>query len=151
MLEDIYNFVQLTPRVGTSGQPTAEQFGAIAEAGYAAVINLAMPNSDNAIPLEGSIVASLGMDYIHIPVPWDAPDSDQLRRFIGVMRILAPKQVWVHCAMNLRVSAFMYHYLRRVEGLSEADSRSPILARWEPQMEPIWRDFLGMQSGGDGV
>ena len=49
-LSDIYNFVQLTPLVGTSGQPTAEQFSDIGAAGYRCVINLAMADSDNAVP-----------------------------------------------------------------------------------------------------
>ena len=39
-LSAIKNFVQLTPLVGTAGQPTKEQFGDIAAAGYVAVINL---------------------------------------------------------------------------------------------------------------
>lgn len=151
MLADILNFVQLTPRVGTSGQPTAEQFTTIADAGYAAVINLAMPDSDNAIAEEGSIVTSLGMSYVHLPVPWEAPDSAQLRRFIGTMQALAPEQVWVHCAMNLRVSAFMYHYLLLAEGLPEAACRSPVLALWEPQMDPVWREFLALDSAGIGL
>jgi hypothetical protein len=37
------------------------------------VINLAMPNSENAIPEEGYIVTARSMTYVHIPVPFDAP------------------------------------------------------------------------------
>ncbi len=39
MINDIFNYVQLTDRVGTSGQPSAEQFHDIAAAGYKVVIN----------------------------------------------------------------------------------------------------------------
>src|SRR5450756_117291 len=35
--------------------------------------NLALPTSDNAIPNEGSVVTSLGMAYVHIPVDFKAP------------------------------------------------------------------------------
>lgn len=67
-LTDILNFVQLTPHVGTSGQPLAHQFQEIADAGYKTVINLAMADSDNALADEGALVAGTGMTYIHLPV-----------------------------------------------------------------------------------
>ena len=82
MLNDIFNYVQLTDRVGTSGQPTPEQFQAIADAGYKAVINLAMPDSDNALPNEGNLVSAQGMDYIlsliHISEPTRRRDSSRM-------------------------------------------------------------------------
>lgn len=142
-VENILNFVQLTPRVATSGQPKADEFHAIAAAGYRAVINLALPTSDNAVAGEAEIVTKLGLGYFQIPVRWEAPTEDDLRTFIGVMRCLQDRPVWVHCAMNLRVSAFMYHYLRREEGLSEVASRSPVLDRWAPKMDAVWQRFLG--------
>ncbi len=143
-IDEILNYVQLTPRVATSGQPTAEQFQAIADAGYRAVVNLALSNSDNAIPDEGGVVTGLRMAHFHIPVLFDAPTVDDLRTFIGLMRALEDRPVWVHCAMNLRVSAFMYHYLRHEVGLGEAEARSPVLGRWEPRMDAVWRGFLGL-------
>ena len=143
-VQDILNFVQLTPRVGTSGQPTPAQFAEIAAAGYAAVVNLALPVSDNAIADEGGVVTALRLSYFHLPVLFDAPTLTELRTFIGLMRVLEDRQVWVHCAMNLRVSAFMYHYLRHDVGLPEAEARSPVFKRWAPRMDAIWRDFVAM-------
>ena len=144
MLKDIFNYVQLTERVGTSGQPTADQFSDIADAGYQVVINLAMPDSDNALPNEGNLVSAAGMDYVHIPVPWQEPSTEHLRRFFGAMRNYDGKRIWVHCAMNLRVSAFMYHYLSRAEKLPAAEATSPVIPRWEPQMDDTWRAFLAL-------
>ena len=141
-VQDILNFVQLTPRVGTSGQPTAAQFADIAAAGYTAVVNLALPDSDNAIADEGGVVTGLRLSYFHLPVLFDAPQLAELRTFIGLMRVLEDRQVWVHCAMNLRVSAFMYHYLRHDLGLPEAEARSPVFKRWEPRMDAVWQAFL---------
>ncbi len=143
-MDQIINHIQLTDDVATSGQPTAAQFERIARAGYAAVINLAMPDSDGALPDEGSVVSGLGMAYVQIPVPFDAPTARHLRQFIGAMRAFEGQRVWVHCAVNARVSAFMYHYLRSVRGLPETAARSPILERWEPDMDPVWRDFLAL-------
>ena len=41
-LENIYNFVQISDRVATAGQPTEIQYPTIAAAGYQTVINLAL-------------------------------------------------------------------------------------------------------------
>jgi protein tyrosine phosphatase (PTP) superfamily phosphohydrolase (DUF442 family) len=119
-LSHITNFVQLTPTVGTAGQPRAEYFVDIAAAGYDVVINLAMADSDHALPNEGHLVASLGMTYIHMPVNFQAPRAADVARFIVLMRSLNDQKddqkddhkIFVHCALNLRVSAFMYHYLK---------------------------------------
>lgn len=138
----IRNFVQMTEAVGTSGQPTAEQFDEIAQAGYSAVVNLAMPDSDDAIADEGNIVTSLGMKYIHIPVPFDAPTKQHLRSFIRVMRAMDGDKVWVHCVVNARVSAFMYHYLRIDKGYDDNAARNQLLRRWEPKMDAVWTKFL---------
>jgi protein tyrosine phosphatase (PTP) superfamily phosphohydrolase (DUF442 family) len=80
-LSEIYNFRAIGERLGTSGQPTESQFQAIREAGFAAVINLALPTSDNALPNEGSIVTGLGMSYVHIPVDFKAPTSQDFQAF----------------------------------------------------------------------
>lgn len=150
-LGDITNFVQNTEDIGSSGQPTRAQFQDISRAGYDAVINLAMPDSDHAIPEEGSLVTSLGMSFCHIPVDFAAPTAADLRQFIGVMRALEGRKVWVHCVVNARVSAFLYHYLKRVRKLDEAACRSPILEQWTPQMDDVWQNFLALENSDIGI
>ncbi|MCG8485969.1 MAG: phosphatase, partial [Chromatiales bacterium] len=73
-IENITNYIRISDRIASSGQPEEQQFKDIAQAGFQVVINLAMPNSDNAIPEEGYIVTARKMSYVHIPVPFDAPD-----------------------------------------------------------------------------
>jgi len=143
-LNNITNFVQLTDDVGTSGQPTREQFQTIFDTGFRAVVNLALPSSDHAIPDEGSVVTGLGMSYIHIPVDFAKPTVDDLKTFIGTMEALKGKKVWVHCVVNARVSAFMYLYLKHVRQLDEGAARSPVLARWQPKMDATWTRFLSL-------
>ena len=144
-LNDIYNFEAPTDWLGTSGQPRAEQFADIAAAGYSAVINLAMPTSDNAIPEEGSIVTGHGMSYHQIPVDFAAPTTSDLRRFFGVLKALEGEKVWVHCVINARVSAFSYHYLRMEKGLDEEAASTNLLKRWRPQMDEVWTEFLQLE------
>lgn len=150
-LTDITNYVQMTDDIGSSGQPTREQFEDIAAAGYDAVINLALPDSDHAIADEGSVVTGLGMSFCHIPVDFAAPTVDELKQFIGVMQALEGRKVWVHCVVNARVSAFLYHYLGKVRKLDLAACRSPILEKWEPRMDDVWKAFLALDEKAIGL
>jgi protein tyrosine phosphatase (PTP) superfamily phosphohydrolase (DUF442 family) len=103
-------------------------------------VNLAMPDSVNAISDEGSIVTSLDMVYIHIPVPFDAPTADHLMMFLNVMDTFPDQKIWVHCAVNKRASAFITHYLQIFRNLDETAARTFLLPGWTP--DPVWRNFL---------
>ena len=144
-LNAIYNFEPITDWLGTSGQPTESQFSAIADAGYSAVVNLALPSSDNAIKNEGSIVSGHGMAYFHIPVVFENPTLSDLRLFFGVMNALDGKKVWVHCVVNARVSAFVYQYLRYAKGLDDEAAKTQLLRKWLPEMDDVWRRFLSLR------
>ena len=141
-LDQIYHYEPVTDLIGSSGQPTIEQFQFIADAGYKTVINLALATSDNAIATEGTIVSDLNMVYTHIPVDFENPTMGDLTSFCGVMQNVEADKVWVHCVVNARVSAFLYLYLRYVNHLPEAQCRTALLDRWEPQMDEVWKEFL---------
>ena len=138
-ITDILNYIKISDQISTSGQPTPLQFQDIADAGFSTVINLAMPDSDNALPDEGGFVSELGMNYFHIPVPFDAPTPEHLHLFLALMKILQKEKVWVHCALNMRVSAFMKHYQ---EGIMKrpANEQVAMLAGWQP--DEIWQEFI---------
>ncbi len=141
-IEDILNFIQVSDRIASSGQPEDHQFKDIAKAGYKTIINIAMPNSENAIPEEGNIVTSLKMTYVHIPVPFDAPNASHLREFIKVMETFANQRVWVHCVVNYRVSAFLYQHQRLIHGAQPEEAKKVMLASWEPDI--IWQKFMAL-------
>ena len=144
-MEDIINFYQITENIGTGGQPTFNQLAEVAEANYSVVVNLAMHDSDNAIPEEGDIVSSLGMKYIHIPVPFEAPTSNHLKEFFNVMDSFKDKKVFVHCGVNARVSAFMHQYLTLKKGVSSEQATSPLLNQWLPTMDSNWKSIMELE------
>ncbi len=150
-IEQVLNFYQITGEIGTAGQPTREQFSQIAGQGYASVINLAMHNSDHAIPEEGNIVAALGMSYFHIPVPFDQPTAEHVKKFFRVLNALEGEKVFVHCALNARVSAFMYKYLTLCKGQSAESSTSPLLRQWLPTMDAAWTSIMTLSASDVGV
>lgn len=138
-LEDIYNFLPLSDRVATAGQPTKAQYPAIAAAGYRVVINLALSDSSTAIVAEAEIATDLGIEYLHIPVSWDAPTLADFQQFVSVMDRHRDLQIFVHCAANKRVSAFMYLY-RQLQGIDRAITRQDLAKIWTPN--DIWQDFI---------
>jgi len=139
-LAQIYNFRAVTDRLWTAGQPTEKQLQHVREAGFEAVINLALPTSDNAIPNEGSVVTGLGMAYVHIPVDFKAPTSHDFRVFCGVMNAFNDRQVFVHCAANMRVSAFIFLYRVLRKGISIGDAEPDLYAIWQP--DEVWSRFI---------
>ncbi|MBW4527823.1 MAG: protein tyrosine phosphatase family protein [Phormidium tanganyikae FI6-MK23] len=142
-MASILNFVQINDRLATAGQPTIEQFTEIKNAGYDIVINLAVPTSEGAIANEREIVESLGMQYFHIPVIWENPTIDDFDQFSNVMQTHADQSIFVHCAKNMRVSAFVYLYRRSHEGISEEQAKAQMNKIWRPN--PTWQAFLDRQ------
>jgi protein tyrosine phosphatase (PTP) superfamily phosphohydrolase (DUF442 family) len=139
---NIRNCLRISEWLGTSGQPAAGDFAAIAGEGFDTVINLAMPSSEGAIPDEGAIVAGLGMNYIHIPVPWEAPRVDQFHTFCRIMQYRRDAKTWVHCALNMRVSCFVYLYHTEVAGVNEPEARALMQRIWDPDDFPAWKRFI---------
>jgi len=139
-LTEIKNFVALTEKIGTSGQPSIDQFKLISDAGYQHVINIATADNNASISNEAEIVTLLGMNYFQIPVPYHNPEPKHVLDFCQLMKALDGESVFVHCIMNYRVSAFMFHYLSKVGNLEEQEARSPIFDIWQP--EPVWHELL---------
>lgn len=139
-IEDIYNFLKLSDAIATSGQPTEEQFLAIRESGYQIVVNLALPESPNALPDEKQVVEAQGMQYKNIPVVWDNPTLEDVAQFFSIMEDNSDKNIFVHCAANMRVSAFMYLYHRIHKGMSDDDARKDLEQIWLPN--EIWQKFI---------
>jgi protein tyrosine phosphatase (PTP) superfamily phosphohydrolase (DUF442 family) len=139
-LDNIYHYLKLSESVATSGQPTEEQFSEIKEAGYQVVVNLALPTSVNAIPEESAIVENLGMQYIHIPVVWENPTIENFQDFTNAMESNGDRSVFVHCAANMRVSAFMYLYNRIFKHLSYEQAEENLHQIWTPNQ--TWQEFI---------
>ncbi|MEX2525982.1 MAG: protein tyrosine phosphatase family protein [Gammaproteobacteria bacterium] len=138
---DIYNFRAVKTSLTTSGQPTEEQLRALAEEGYEVIINLALHDDPRySLEDETGLVESLGMEYIHIPVQFDAPTEDDLLKFSDAMDANREKMIHIHCAANMRVSTFLglYHAIRKERSIEEAFT--PMQSVWEP--DEVWSAFI---------
>jgi len=136
----IKNFVEIDSRIATAGQPTESQLRDVADAGYQAVVNLGLLDPRYCLPDEAASVASLGLDYRHIPVQFDAPTPEDFDAFAAVMDEWSGRRVFVHCAANYRVSCFvaLYGEMRLKWTSDEADAQ--IRRVWTP--DETWSAFV---------
>ena len=136
-LRSIKAFHEISSDLGTAGQPTAEQFNDIVEAGYEVVINI---DAATTVPNVDELVTSKGLHFIHIPVIWTAPKQSDLDLFFDVMDMLKGKRIFLHCAANARVSAFVYLYRMSRLGVDPAEAKRDLDKLWEPK--GVWKDFV---------
>jgi protein tyrosine phosphatase (PTP) superfamily phosphohydrolase (DUF442 family) len=140
MMNDIKNFVYVSDKLATGGQPTENQLREIAKAGYEVVINLGLTGTNYALPDESGLVELLGLKYVHVPVQWESPSKKALQQFIMRMEQLKGRNVFVHCAANYRVSCFLAIYRVAKLGWSKEEAMSELSRLWEPN--EIWTSFI---------
>lgn len=139
-ISDIKNFRQVYDRLATGGQPTEAQLKDIASARYDVVINLGLLDPKYCLPDEAGQVASLGMEYHHVPVVFTAPQVSDFRRFVQIMDSCRARQTFVHCALNWRVSTFVGLFGELCLGWSRSKADAQIRAFWEPN--DVWTSFI---------
>ena len=135
-LKKIFNYYKVPDLFETSGQPNNKQLNSIASGGYEAVINLA-PNTtiEGRIINEEAILKSNNITYIHIPVDFNNPLDEDFNKFVAALEQNKYKKIWVHCAANMRVSAFVFKYRRDVLGLSQKNIERDLKAIWNPNKD----------------
>ena len=137
----IHNYRFVDGSLCTSGQPTVLQLREIAEAGFTTLINLALHDDPRySLTDEAGVVQSLGMVYVHIPVQFAAPKEADLLEFFAAMQAHECELVWVHCAANIRVSAFLGLYRVIKQGWERARAFELMESLWRP--DEVWSSFI---------
>jgi len=139
-IEDILNFLEIYDWLGTAGQPAKEQYPLIKAAGYQVVINLAMPDSVGAFQDEAQVALKNGLIYCHIPVVWERPTRQDLDEFFELMKKFRGKKIFLHCALNMRVSVFVCLYRVLILGEQAKTTRETIYEIWEPN--EVWQQYI---------
>jgi protein tyrosine phosphatase (PTP) superfamily phosphohydrolase (DUF442 family) len=139
-LSGIVNYRGYSDWLSSSGQPTATQFPDIGEADFERVVFLAFTDHDESVAHEDRIVKQLGMDYVQIPVDWEAPARSDFYSFAGVMKQEPRKKTLVHCQVNFRASSFSFLYRVLYEGVDMAQAKEDLDSVWVPN--ETWRRFI---------
>ena len=142
-LNQIFNYLKIDDNFSTSGQPSEGDFELISQAGFKTVINLAPHNVENSLKDEAGLLQSLSIEYVHIPVDFFNPKEIDFRNFCDALNQLRGQKVWIHCAANMRVSAFLFRYRTEQLGVDPSRAKLDLNEIWEPF--DYWRPFM---SGG---
>ncbi len=113
----IHNASQPEEGLMAAGQPTAEQLGALAEAGFRSVIDMRTAAEDRGFD-EAAESARLGLAYRSIPIGRELA-SEQLSEVFDALD-QAERPLLVHCASSNRVGALYYAYLVERGGVDMA-------------------------------
>ena len=139
-IQEIKNFIRVSPSLSTAGQPSEDQLHELAKAGFEVIINLGLLDPRYCLADEEGLVESLGMKYHHIPIDFTAPQPRELDSFFDVMEASRDKNVFVHCAANYRVSTFVGLYAQARMGWSVDQADAHIRRVWEPN--DTWQAFI---------
>jgi protein tyrosine phosphatase (PTP) superfamily phosphohydrolase (DUF442 family) len=150
-VESIYNYRKIDDRIATGGQPTEAQFEAIRDEGYQAVINPALNDAENhALPNEPEILSALGIDYTHISVAWTNPTQANFQALCAAMAQLKATKTFIHCAANMRATAFYALYAKTFENWTQDQANALISGVWESipgyLMDETWKRFLAAEN-----
>lgn len=102
----------------TAGQPSAEQLAAVRAAGVTTVIDLRDPMEPRSFD-EPATAASLGLDYINIPVTTGALDPASLTAILDVLHRQEGTPTLLHCASANRVGGALLPWFVNEQGLDE--------------------------------
>lgn len=114
----IVNFVELSPRIGTGGQPTEEGLKLVAGKGYKVVVNIRASGEQVDFAAEEKQAAQLGLRYYMVPFIAKEPSEEQALAFDTLMTALKDSKVFVHCGSGNRVGSLMMIYFALEEGMS---------------------------------
>lgn len=124
----------------SSGQPDAEQLALFAEAGYVAVVDLRGESENRGLD-EVTVVESLGLDYVNLPI--SGADSISWENAAKLEEILSSFDgpVLVHCGSGNRVGALLA--LGKSEnGADDEDAITYGHAAGMTSLEPVVRSRL---------
>ena len=94
----------------------------------------------DAIQDEREILSQQGIEFIHLPIPFSAPQEAHVVAVSAALARLKDKKVLVHCQVNMRASTMVFLY-RVVNGKEDPTLAYDAVTKvWSP--EGPWRALL---------
>ena len=138
-VDGIFNYRSYSDSFASSGQPTESQIQGLPKEGFQRVVYIAFSDQERSLPNEDRLVKELGMEYVHIPVDWNAPTPSDFALFAGAMH-RSPKKTLLHCQANYRASAFAFLYRTIFENIPVAQAKDDMNDVWV--LNQTWTDFV---------
>lgn len=137
--------------VAAAGQPDARAWGALARAGFKAVVDLREPDEPRGHDEAGEI-ARASLAYLALPVNHDTLGDRQFDAVRAFVRDPAHRPVLVHCATANRVGALLLPYFALDEhlALEEALRLAVEVGMRSPDYSQLALDYVRRHSPSDG-
>lgn len=139
-MSDPINYVRYSEHFASAGQPTAEQFAALAASGVERIVYIAFSDQERSIANEDRVVKGLGMAYLHIPVDFGAPQVSEFEQFAAAMQTAPAAKTLLHCQVNFRATAYSLLYRVLFEDVPLAEAKADMNRIWTPNK--VWTDFI---------
>ncbi len=139
-LDDLVNYREYSDTLSSSGQPTAEQLERVREAGFERVVYQAFTDHHTTQEQQDRQVKDLGMEYVNIPVDWEAPTVGDFALFAGALQGADPKKTLVHCQVNFRASSFSFLYRVLYQDVPMDVAKQDLDSVWVP--DDTWREWI---------
>lgn len=143
------NVMVATPLLVTAGQPDRASLLKLKSEGYAAVISLAPGNTADAVSDEAEILKAQGIEYVHVPIPWQAPEASHLAATAAALKRYEGQKVLVHCQMNMRASAVTFLYRAIYAKEDPAVAWTAVKKVWTPKDQ--WAKYVDDQLRANGI
>lgn len=139
-LAEIVNYREYSESLSSSGQPDAAQLQVLKDAGFERIVYIAFSDHHTSLANEDRLVKQLGMEYVHIPVDWDAPTKSDFYLFAGALEREPQKKTLLHCQVNFRASAFSFLYRVLHEDVPMDQAKNDMNGVWVPN--ETWRKLI---------
>lgn len=141
---DIPNACTLESGMCTGGRPRPEHLKKAAEQGITMVVNFCPPSE--AIDYdEASVVSSLGMQYVNIPVSGPADlTRENVEKLANTLVTSGEHGVLLHCASGNRVGAMLALKARYFDGASPKEALEIGRAAGLTALEPYVAQLLNV-------
>jgi protein tyrosine/serine phosphatase len=147
---NVNNFQEVNEHLFRGAQPSGSGFAELAKLGVKTVIDLR--DSGSRSSHEKTLVSSLGMRYVNIPLAgFSAPTLEQISRIMAILNDPAAGPVFVHCRRGadrtgtiIAIYRICHDHWENRKALSEAESLK--MAGGERQMKNFVLHFSPAQS-----
>jgi len=143
------NVVSISPELVTAGQPTPRALAQLAAGGFEAVIYLAPPSVSDAVAAEAELLRQQGVQYVNIPIPFDAPTADHFRAVSAALTHFRGRKVLVHCQVNLRASTMVFLHRVIVGRESPEKAYENVAQVWSPRGP--WKELVASLLRENGI
>jgi protein tyrosine phosphatase (PTP) superfamily phosphohydrolase (DUF442 family) len=144
------NVLPIRAELVCSGQPTPAALKGLGSLGFDAVLYLAPASVGDAVRDEPELLRAQGIEFAHVPMPWDAPTLAQVDQVLDTLTRWQgqKRKVLVHCQVNMRASSLVFLYRVLVGREPPERAWADVTRIWSPNK--TWAGLIqqALQRGG---